>query len=259
MRMKIISWNVNGLNSALKKGLLKFLKEEGADIYCLQEVKVSEKTIDPNFIENPIMKKYQMFWNPAKKNGYSGTMVLTKVEPKAVMFGINHEEDLDLEGRLITMEYEKFFLINGYLPNAGYGLKRLEFKLRYNQALWDYIDELKVKKPIILTGDLNVAHKEIDLANPASNKKHAGFTNEERISFSELLNRGYIDTFRFFNSDGGHYTYWSYRSNARERNVGWRLDYFIVNHEFIPQVKASEILDQIYGSDHCPIRLILKE
>ncbi|MHA1794764.1 MAG: exodeoxyribonuclease III [Promethearchaeota archaeon] len=254
--MKIISWNVNGLNAALKKGLMEFIEEEKADVYCFQEVKVTEKTLDSTFLSNPLIKDYKMYWNPAQKNGYSGTMVLSKISPKAVMYGLN-DEDLDSEGRMITVEFDKFFLLNGYLPNAGYGLKRLDFKLRYNKALWNFLDELKKEKGVILCGDLNVAHDEIDLANPASNKKHAGFTQEERDAFSELLNRGYKDTFRHFTKEGGHYTYWSYRTKARERNVGWRLDYFVVNKEFFPYVKKSENLESIYGSDHCPIRLTL--
>lgn len=258
MNMKIISWNVNGLNAALQHGLKEFVEKENADVYCFQEVKVTEKTLTPDFLTGKKLKEYEMYWNPAQKNGYSGTMVLTRVKPEAVMFGLNKDEDLDKEGRLITVEFDKFYLLNGYLPNAGNGLKRLDFKLAYNQALWDVLDDLKQEKGVVLCGDLNVAHNEIDLANPKSNKKHAGFTQEERDAFSDLLTRGYIDTFRYFNAEPGHYTYWSYRTKARERNVGWRLDYFVVNKEFLPQVKSSEILDSVYGSDHCPIRLILE-
>ncbi|TFH30469.1 MAG: exodeoxyribonuclease III, partial [Promethearchaeota archaeon] len=234
--LKIISWNVNGLNAAVNKGLLDFVESENADIYCFQEVKVFEKTISPEFMDSPILKPYHLYWNKAEKNGYSGTMTLTKQAPLAVMEDMNKKSELDREGRLITTEFPTFYLLNGYLPNAGEGLKRLDFKLEYNTVLWEYLDELKTDKPVILTGDLNVAHQEIDLANPSSNRKNAGFTQEERDSFSEFLSRGYIDTFRSFNSEGGYYTYWSYRSNARERNTGWRLDYFVCNSEFLPSV-----------------------
>ncbi|MHA1620255.1 MAG: exodeoxyribonuclease III [Promethearchaeota archaeon] len=255
--LKIISWNVNGLNAAIKKGLLDFIKSENADIYCFQEVKVSDKTISKDFMDSPILKPYNLYWNKAEKNGYSGTMTLTKQAPLAVLDGMNQNPELDREGRLITTEFKNFYLINGYVPNAGAGLKRLDFKLDYNNVLWDYLDELKAEKSVVLTGDLNVAHEEIDLANPSSNRKNAGFTQEERDSFSDLLSRGYIDTFRSFNSGGGHYTYWSYRSNARARDVGWRLDYFVCNSEFLPSVQKFDILKDVLGSDHCPIGLTL--
>ncbi len=255
--VKIISWNVNGLNAAVKKGLLDFIKSEDADIYCFQEVKVSDKTITKEYMDSPNLEPYHLYWNKAEKNGYSGTMMLTKQAPLAVLEGMNQNSELDREGRLITTEFPNFYLINGYIPNAGQGLKRLDFKLDYNTTLWNYVDELKAEKSVVLTGDLNVAHQEIDLANPSSNRKNAGFTQEERDSFSEFLSRGYVDTFRSFNSEGGHYTYWSYRSNARARNVGWRLDYFVCNSEFLPSVQSNEILKDTLGSDHCPIRLVM--
>lgn len=256
--MKIISWNVNGINASIKKDMLTFLEDEDADIYCFQEIKVSEKTILKSFLNSSVVKKYHLYWNEAEKNGYSGTMILTKKEPLAMMEGLNGDPEYDSEGRLITLEFPEFYLINGYLPNAGRDLKRLDFKLGYNSTLWDYLDKLRSEKPLILCGDLNVAHKEIDLANPSSNHKTAGFTPEERKSFSQFLERGYIDTYREFVKEGGHYTYWSYRTKARERNVGWRLDYFIVNEKFMPNIKSSDILADVLGSDHCPVRLILK-
>ncbi|UYP48355.1 hypothetical protein NEF87_004640 [Candidatus Lokiarchaeum ossiferum] len=252
--MKIISWNVNGINSSIKKGFFKFIESEKAEIYCLQEIKVSEKTIDKSF-QAP--EGYQMYWNQAERKGYSGTMVLTNVEPLTVQFGMGIDE-FDTEGRLLTLEFDNFYLINAYIPNAGRGLPRLDFKLDYNQKLYAFMENLQKEKNVILCGDLNVAHKEIDLTNPKSNKKNAGFTIEERNSFTELLDLGYIDSFREFESEGGHYTWWSYRNDARARNIGWRLDYFVVNAEFMPKISQSSILSDVIGSDHCPIKLELK-
>ena len=251
--VKILSWNVNGLNASIKKGFLDFLEKEDADIVCLQETKVSSKTLDKNF-EN--LKGYHQYWNTAEKNGYSGVMTLTKEKPLSFQEGMGITE-FDQEGRLITLEYSDYYLINAYLPNAGRGLVRLDFKLEYNKNLMKYLDKLRKKKDLILTGDLNVAHKEIDLANPKSNGKTAGFTPEERDSFTKLLNLEYFDTFREFEKSGGNYTYWSYRTKARDRNVGWRLDYFVVNKSFLSKVAKSEILSEIMGSDHCPIRLMI--
>ncbi|MHA1855635.1 MAG: exodeoxyribonuclease III [Promethearchaeota archaeon] len=254
--IKIISWNINGINSAIKKDMISNLNILKADIICLQEIKVSEKTISSNIEE--LSSKYHQYWNQADRKGYSGVMVLTKIKPLSVKFGLGNE-DFDHEGRLITLEFDNFFLLNAYIPNAGRGLPRLSFKLEYNKMLLKYMNSLKKKKHLILCGDLNVAHKEIDLKNPKSNKKNAGFTQEERDSFSELLQNGYIDTFREFIKVGGNYTWWSYRNNARERNIGWRLDYFVVNKGFMPYVKKSEILPDIMGSDHCPIQLLIKK
>jgi exodeoxyribonuclease III len=251
--VKIISWNVNGLNSTIKKGFLEYVAKEDADVVCLQETKVSNATIDKK-MEN--LQGYNQYWNTAEKNGYSGVMTLTKEKPLSIQEGMGISE-FDKEGRLLTVEFSDYYLINGYLPNAGRGLIRLDFKLNYNKNLVKYLEKLRKKKDIILTGDLNVAHKEIDLANPKSNTKTAGFTPEERASFTKLLSLGYIDTFREFEKDGGNYTYWSYRTKARERNVGWRLDYFVVNKNFLSKVVKSEILSEIMGSDHCPIRLLI--
>jgi exodeoxyribonuclease III len=252
--MKIISWNVNGINSTIKKGFFDFFTKEKADIYCLQEIKVSDQTLDKTFQTPP---GYFRYWNQAERKGYSGVMVLTKLKPLSVQYGLGFDE-FDSEGRLLTLEFEDFYLINAYIPNAGRGLPRLDFKLNYNQKLYTFMEMLKKEKNVILCGDLNVAHKEIDLTNPKSNKKNAGFTIEERDSFSNLLDLGYVDSFREFESDGGNYTWWSYRNNARARNIGWRLDYFVVNQTFMSGVKKSSILPNVVGSDHCPIKLLLK-
>ena len=253
--MKIVAWNVNGINSSFKKDLIPTLKKLNADVICLQEIKVSEKTIDPQIKE--LSTNYNQYWNQAERKGYSGVMTLSKNKPISVKYG-SENKSFDNEGRLITLEFDKFYLINVYIPNAGRGLPRLPFKLEYNKNLIKYMNSLKKKKHVVLCGDLNVAHKEIDIKNPKTNKKTAGFTQEERDSFSELLNEGYFDTFREFTKDGGHYTWWSYRNNARERNIGWRLDYFVINEKLLPHIKSSEILPDLMGSDHCPIELIMK-
>jgi len=253
--MKIVSWNVNGINSTIKKDLIPIIKNLDVDIICLQEIKVSEKTIDPQI--NELSNNYKQYWNQAEHKGYSGVMILTKKKPISVKFGLGNKS-FDNEGRLITLEFADFFLINAYIPNAGRGLPRLPFKLEYNINLIKYMNSLKKKKHVVLCGDLNVAHMEIDIKNPKTNKKTAGFTQEERDSFSNLLNKGYVDTFREFTKEGGHYTWWSYRNNARERNIGWRLDYFVIDKEFLSDIENSEILPNIMGSDHCPIQLSIK-
>lgn len=255
--MKIISWNVNGLNASLKKGFIDFVREQDADIYCLQETKVSEEKVEKMEKAMNALEQYNSYWNCAERKGYSGVLTLSKKEPLSIQVGLG-EEQFDQEGRLLTLEYDTFYLINGYLPNAGRGLPRLDFKIEYNDTLMKFIETLKAEKNVVLTGDLNIAHKEIDLANPDSNHKTAGFTDEERESFTKLLDLGYIDTFREFTEEGGHYTFWSYRGGARERNVGWRLDYFVVNKRFLPEVQTSEILSDVMGSDHAPILFELK-
>ena len=253
--MKIVSWNVNGINSTFKKDLIPTINELNADVICFQEIKVSEKTIDPQIDE--LSTNYKQYWNQAERKGYSGVMILTKKKPLSVKYGLGNK-NFDNEGRLITLEFADFFLINAYIPNAGRGLPRLPFKLEYNINLIRYMNSLKKKKHVVLCGDLNVAHKEIDIKNPKTNKKNAGFTQEERASFSALLTNGNIDTFREFTKEGGHYTWWSYRNNARERNIGWRLDYFVIDKEFLSDIEISEILPEINGSDHCPIQLLIK-
>jgi exodeoxyribonuclease-3 len=253
--MKLISWNVNGINSALGKGLLDFIKKENADVYCFQETKRSADTIDPKMLG---IDGYKVFWNPAKRKGYSGVMCLSKINPKSVAKGIGIEE-FDNEGRVLTLEFEKFFLLNIYFPNAKRELVRLKGKLKFNEAILAYTEKLRKKKPVVICGDFNVAHKEIDLKNPKSNTKTAGFSPEERAWFTKLLEAGYIDTFRLFNKSPEQYTWWTYRFKARERNIGWRIDYFVVSGELKGKVASSEILPEVFGSDHCPVRLVLSD
>ncbi len=251
--MKIISFNVNGINSTIKKGLLDFIHEEDADIYCFQEIKSDENTIDKSFLE---LEGYHRYWNTAEKKGYSGVMTLSKSKALSSVHGTGVNE-YDKEGRVLTTEYNDFYLVNAYVVNAQRGLTRLDYKLEWNDALLDHLENLKSQKSVVLCGDLNVAHKEIDIENPKSNKKNAGFTQEERDWFTKLLDKGYVDTFREFNTEPKNYTWWSYRYNAREKNIGWRLDYFVVNQDFMDRVNKSEILADVQGSDHCPIRLTL--
>lgn len=249
--MKIISWNVNGINAAIGKGLLDFMEKENADIYCFQEIKVSPSKI-------PVIGEYESFWHPARRKGYSGVVIFSKKEPLAVMKGIENKE-IDAEGRVLTLELKKFFLINVYFPHSGRDLSRIDFKLNFNKLFLEFCEKLSEKKPIIVASDFNVAHKEIDLANPKQNEKNAGFTREEREWFDSFLKNGYIDTFREFNKEGGNYTWWTYRFGARKRNIGWRVDYFIISRELKENLISSEILSEVKGSDHCPIRLEIKE
>lgn len=249
--MKLISWNVNGIRSALKKGFMDFLKEEDADIICLQEVRATKEQVDFDMFEG-----YEIFVNEAEKKGYSGTAVFTKHKPLSVRYGLY---DDDNEGRVICVEYKDYYLVNVYTPNSKRGLLRLDY--RYNE--WDkdflkYVKELQQDKPVIFCGDLNVAHKEIDLANPKANRKNAGFTDQEREGFDNIVDAGFIDTFREFVSDGGHYTWWSNFANSRARNIGWRIDYFCISPVLKSKLVNSEILEDVYGSDHCPVRLTMK-
>jgi exodeoxyribonuclease-3 len=252
--LKIISWNVNGIRACLKKGLLEFIQNENADVYCFQETKSSSGMDD---IAPLVLSEYEQHWHHAEKKGYSGTMILTKEPPISVFRGIDKKR-FDTEGRALTAEYETFYLVNVYFPNAGRTLERLNFKSDFNTRILRYIQRLRKKKDVIITGDFNVSHKEIDIARPKSNRGRAGFTDEERDWFDRLLKRGYIDTFREFTKEGGHYTWWSYLHNARVKNVGWRLDYFIANEELKSRIIQSEILSNIWGSDHCPIRIRLE-
>lgn len=251
--MKIISWNVNGIRAILKKGLLDFMTKEDADVYCFQEAKSSSEVGD---IAPLALTEYEQYWHHAAKKGYSGTAIMTRVPPISAFRGIDRK-GFDIEGRALTLEYDEFFLVNVYFPNAGRGLERLDYKLDFNTRLLRYVQRLRKKKGVVITGDFNVSHKEIDLARPKGNRGHAGFTDEERAWFDRMLAKGYVDTFREFTPDEGHYTWWSYLHNARAKNVGWRLDYYIVNEEFRTQVRGSDILSQVLGSDHCPIRLEL--
>jgi len=249
----LISWNVNGIRACVRNGFLDFLEKYKPDILALQEIKATEDNVP---MEVRYYPGYHKYWNPAKRKGYAGTALFTKIKPLDVKFGIG-EDKFDSEGRVITAEYEKFYLVNAYFPNSQHGLTRLDFKLEFDKLIHSYLNELRRKKPVILCGDFNVAHKEIDLANPKQNEKNAGFTPQERAWMDEFLGDGYIDTFRMFTKEGGHYTWWTYRFKARERNIGWRVDYFVVSEELKDKVKKSWIMSNVYGSDHAPIAMIL--
>ena len=254
--MKLISWNVNGLRAAIKKGFKEFFEQEDADIFCIQETKMQQDQIDEE-IEN-IFKEYNSYWNSAVKKGYSGTAVFTKQKPINVTYGIGKEEH-DQEGRVITLEFEKFYLINCYTPNSKKGLERLDYRMLWEDEIKKYLIKLDKIKPVIYCGDLNVAHEEIDLKNPKTNRKSAGFTDEERNKMTELLKMGFTDTFRYLYPEKENaYSWWSYMSNAREKNVGWRIDYFIVSKSIEIQIQDSMIYSEVLGSDHCPIGLEIK-
>ncbi len=249
--ISLISWNVNGIRAAHRKGLIDFIQKTKADVFCFQEIKADVQSI-PEDVTN--LEGYEKFFYSAKKKGYAGTAILTKLKPLNVVYGIG-DEIFDDEGRVIILEFEDFFLVNAYFPNSQHDLKRLDFKLKFDKEIQEYLNELKAKKDVVLCGDFNVAHKEIDIANPKQNEGNAGFTPEEREWMSEFLNDGYVDTFRMFTKDGGHYTWWTYRFKARERNIGWRIDYFVVNEKMKEKVKRSVILSDVSGSDHAPIQL----
>lgn len=249
--MKLISWNVNGLRACVGKGFLDFFKEVDADIFCVQETKLQEGQIDLN------LEGYYQYWNYADKKGYSGTAVFTKVEPIDVSYGIDIDEH-DNEGRVITLEYDEFYLVNVYTPNSQRELARLDYRMKWEDDFKSYLKGLETGKPVILCGDLNVAHKEIDLKNPSTNRKNAGFTDEEREKMTALLESGFIDTFRHFYPDKEDaYTWWSYMRQARDRNVGWRIDYFIVSEILADRIKSAAIHSDVMGSDHCPVELII--
>jgi exodeoxyribonuclease-3 len=250
--MKLISWNVNGIRACMKKGFLDYFKEVDADIFCIQETKLQEGQIELD------LEGYYDYWNYAEKKGYSGTAVFTKKKPLSVKYGVGIEEH-DKEGRVITLEYKDFYLVNVYTPNSQRELARLEYRMDWEDMFRSYLLELDSKKPVIICGDLNVAHKEIDLKNPSINRKNAGFTDEERGKMTELLNSGFIDTFRYFYPDEEEaYTWWSYITKARERNAGWRIDYFLVSKELEDRLIAAEIHSDVMGSDHCPVVLEIK-
>lgn len=250
--MKLISWNVNGIRACVKKGFLNYFKAEDADIFCLQETKLQEGQIDLD------LEGYHQYWNYAEKKGYSGTAIFTKKEPLNVYYGINMEHH-DKEGRVITLEFEDFFMVTVYTPNSQSALARLEYRMEWENDFKNYLLELSKSKGVVVCGDLNVAHKEIDLKNPKSNRKNAGFTDEERNKFSELLQSGFIDTYRYFYPDlEGTYSWWSYRFNARKNNAGWRIDYFLVSNNLESRIKDAKIDTDILGSDHCPVKLIME-
>lgn len=247
--MKFISWNVNGLRACVNKGFLDFFHETNADAFCIQETKLQEGQIDLS------LPGYYQYWNYAKKKGYSGTAIFTKKEPLSVSYGIGIPEH-DEEGRVITLEYENYYLITCYTPNSQSELARLSYRMEWEDAFLQYLKGLEEKKPVIFCGDLNVAHKEIDLKNPKTNRKNAGFTDEEREKFSVLLENGFIDTFRYFYPEQeGIYSWWSYRFHAREKNAGWRIDYFLVSQSLKEKLKGAAIHTEVPGSDHCPVEL----
>ena len=249
--MKFISWNVNGLRACLQKGWQDFFDRENADFFCLQETKLQEGQIT---LELP---GYEQFWCYAEKKGYSGTAIFAKHKPLSVAYGLGIPE-LDTEGRLITLEYPDFYLLTCYTPNAQRELARIDHRLKWEEAFRQYLVQLDAKKPVILCGDLNVAHKEIDLKNPASNRGSAGFSDEERAAFTALLGAGFTDSFRKLNPDAtGCYTWWSYMFKARQNNAGWRIDYFVVSDRLAEQIAAAPIYSDILGSDHCPVGLEL--
>lgn len=247
--MKIISWNVNGLRACLNKGFGDFFHNSAADIFCIQETKLQENQIALNFAG------YEQYWNSAVKKGYSGTAIFTRLKPLSVNYGVNMDEH-DQEGRVITLEFDSFFLVNTYTPNSQRGLLRLDYRMKWEDDFRAYLQRLDAQKPIIICGDINVAHAEIDLKNPASNKRNAGFTDEERGKMTMLLQAGFTDTFRYLYPDQKNaYTWWSYFSAARERNIGWRIDYFLVSDRLREFVKDALIYPEIMGSDHCPVGL----
>ena len=247
--MKLISWNVNGIRACLNKGFSDFFKEVNADIFCLQETKCQPEQINLEF------EGYTSYWNSAEKKGYSGTAIFTKQKPISVTYGIGIEEH-DKEGRVITLEFEKFYMINIYTPNSKRELERLAYRQIWEDEIRKYMLKLNENKPVIMCGDLNVAHKEIDLKNPKTNRHNAGFTDEERNKMTELLDAGFVDTFRILYPDKENaYSWWSYMGHAREKNVGWRIDYFIVSKSIENCIKEAKIHSEIFGSDHCPVEL----
>lgn len=250
--MKLISWNVNGLRACMKKGFADFFTAQNADIFALQETKMQEDQLD----ESMMFEGYHRYMNSAERKGYSGTMVYTKKEPLSVSYEI--EGDVTKEGRVITLEYEDFWFVCAYVPNSKDGLARLDYRMEWEEMLLAHLNRLNQSKPVIYCGDLNVAHNEIDIKNPSSNRRNAGFTDEERNRFSILLENGYADTFRTLYPETVKYSWWSYRFKARERNAGWRIDYFVVSQRFMDRVKDAMIFDEQTGSDHCPVGLIIE-
>lgn len=250
--MKFISWNVNGLRACVKKGFEDFFKEADADIFCVQETKLQEGQID--FAP----EGYHCYWNYAEKKGYSGTAVFAKEKPLNVTYGIGIEEH-DHEGRVITLEYDTFYFVTVYTPNSQTELARLDYRMKWEDDFRAYLKKLDEEKAVIVTGDLNVAHEEIDLKNPKTNRKNAGFTQEERDKFTELLNAGFVDSFRYFYPDvTGAYSWWSYRFKAREKDAGWRIDYFVVSERWAERMEDAKIYKTVMGSDHCPVGLEIR-
>lgn len=251
MSKKLISWNVNGLRSCMGKGFMDFFDSVDADIFCLQEIKLSEGQIEWN------KENYYSYWNYAEKKGYSGTAVFSKEKPLSVKYEIGIDEH-DHEGRVITLEFENFYMVTVYTPNSQRELTRLEYRMKWEDDFRNFLNDLRKNKPVVVTGDMNVAHKEIDLKNPKTNRKNAGFTDEERQKMTELLDSGFIDTFRYFYPDVEQkYSWWSYMFKSREKNAGWRIDYFLASKELEDRLISAEIHDKVLGSDHCPIELVI--
>lgn len=250
--IKLISWNVNGLRACVQKGFTDFFGKADADIFCIQETKLQEGQIQLE------LEGYNQYWNYALKKGYSGTAVFTKIQPLSCQYGIGIDEH-DTEGRVITLEYNDFYLVNVYTPNSQRGLERLPYRMKWEDDFRNYLVKLDSVKPVVFCGDMNVAHREIDLKNPSSNRNNAGFTDEEREKFTVLLNADFIDTYRYFYPDEQNaYTWWSYMFKAREKDIGWRIDYFCVSKRLADRLHSAHIHKDIYGSDHCPIELVLK-
>lgn len=250
--MKLVSWNVNGIRACVGKGFLEYFKEADADIFCIQESKMQAGQLELE------LEGYEQYWNFAERKGYSGTAIFVKKKPLSVFYGMGIAEH-DREGRLITLEYEDFYMVTVYTPNSQNELARLDYRMQWEDDFAEYLKKLEVKKPVIVCGDMNVAHQEIDLKNPKTNRKNAGFTDEERGKFSALLDRGFIDTFRYFYPDKeGIYSWWSYRFQARAKNSGWRIDYFLVSEALKDRLLDAKIHTQVLGSDHCPVELIIE-
>lgn len=250
--MKFISWNVNGLRACMEKGFMQYFADADADFFCLQETKLSAGQLSLS------LPDYHMYWNYAEKKGYSGTAVFARQEPLSVSYGLGVPE-LDHEGRMITLEYPEFFLVTCYTPNAQRELARIDHRMKWDEAFRRKIAELDSQKPVVICGDLNVAHREIDLKNPASNRGNAGFSDQERESFQKTLALGFTDSFRHLHPDvTGAYSWWSYMFHAREKNAGWRIDYFLVSNRAAGQIKEAKIHSEIFGSDHCPVELVLE-
>ena len=250
--MKFISWNVNGIRACVKKGFEEYFKEAEADVFCIQESKLQEGQLELN------LPGYYQYWNYAEKKGYSGTAVFTREEPLSVTYGMGIEEH-DHEGRVITLEFEQYYMVTVYTPNSQNELKRLDYRMEWEEAFREYLLTLDARKPVILWGDMNVAHREIDLKNPKTNQKNAGFTPEEREKMTLLLDSGFLDTFRYFYPDKeGIYSWWSYRFSARAKNAGWRIDYFLVSKRLESRLKSAAIHTEVMGSDHCPVELVVE-
>ncbi len=248
--MRFVSWNVNGLRACAGKGFEETFRRLDADFFCLQETKMQAGQLDMAF------EGYQSYWNYAEKKGYSGTAIFTRHTPMSVSYGIGKDEH-DHEGRVITMEMADFYLVTVYTPNSQDGLRRLDYRMQWEDDFRDYLKALDAKKPVVVCGDMNVAHEEIDLKNPKSNRRNAGFTDEEREKFTLLLGEGFTDTFRYLHPDEVTYSWWSYRFHAREKNAGWRIDYFIVSNRLLDRLQSADIHTDIMGSDHCPVSVVI--